>query len=181
MGAIGFRPVHLDDLPLLHHWMQADHVKRWWRGPETLEGVEAKYGPRIRGEAPSHCFFTLHDGRPVGFIQTYLVGDWPDYARQVRVENGTAGIDLFIGDPACLHQGLGPLIIKAFLRDIVFGPSGPFAPGQVRRCVVGPEPANTAAIRAYEKTGFRYWKTIPMEDEPEPEYLMIIRPEDLVL
>jgi RimJ/RimL family protein N-acetyltransferase len=38
--------------------------------------------------------------------------------------------------------------------------------------VIGPEPKNAAAIRAYEKSGFRFFKSIQVPGEPEPEYLM---------
>jgi len=39
-------------------------------------------------------------------------------------------------------------------------------------CIVGPEPGNHAAIRAYEKVGFAYWKTVHIPGKAQPEWLM---------
>ncbi len=46
-------------------------------------------------------------------------------------------------------------------------------------CVIGPTRSNAAAIRAYEKAGFRFLKTYLEPDSREPEhYLMeLIRAE----
>ncbi len=43
---------------------------------------------------------------------------------------------------------------------------------KVDSCIIGPAQSNHAAIRAYEKAGFKYLKTVSLPDEPEPEYLM---------
>ena len=38
---------------------------------------------------------------------------------------------------------------------------------------------NRAAIRAYEKAGFTYLKTVEIPDEDDPEYLMRLARADL--
>ena len=43
----------------------------------------------------------------------------------------------------------------------------------------GSDERNAIAIRAYEKAGFRYFKTIRLPDEDAPEYLMHIIPAEL--
>ena len=165
---IGFRPLALADLPLMHRWLTTPHVARWWYDPEpiTLEWVIAKYTPRIAGHVPTHCFVILHDRRPIGFIQTYRLADHPDYDRAVEAGEDAAGVDLFIGEPDAVHRGLGAPVLRRFLAEIVF------ARWDVASCIIGPEPKNTAAIRAYEKAGFQYLKTVQVGDEPAPEYLM---------
>ncbi len=60
------------------------------------------------------------------------------------------------------------------MREIVFARSG------VAACMVGPEPDNIAAIRAYEKAGMRHLRTVEVRGESEPEYLMGITPEELL-
>jgi hypothetical protein len=70
------------------------------------------------------------------------------------------------GDPEYLYRGLGRHVIRRFLSEPVFS-----EPGTAVR-VIGPEPKTTAAIRAYEKGGFRFYKTIQVPGEPEPEYLI---------
>jgi len=75
-------------------------------------------------------------------------------------------LDLFIGEAAYLHQGLGAETLRIFLQQVVF--RQPWA----EACIVGPEPCNRAAIRAYEKAGFVYWKTVHIPGEAQPEWLM---------
>lgn len=164
---IDFRPLMLADLELMHHWLKKDFVARWWPGWPTREQVRAKYQPRIEGREPTKCYIIGRDATPVGFIQCYYIRDYPDYA--IGPEGATAaGIDLFLGDRRYAYQGLGPRVIRHFLREVVF------AEYDVDSCIIGPAQNNHAAIRAYEKAGFRYLKTVSIPGELEPEYLMRI-------
>ncbi len=72
-----------------------------------------------------------------------------------------------------LYRGLGGEILRRFLVEVVFRDE------RVRVCVIGPESKNVAAIRAYEKAGFRFFKTIQVPGEPEPEHLMRIGREEV--
>jgi aminoglycoside 6'-N-acetyltransferase len=81
---------------------------------------------------------------------------------------------LFIGEQEYLHKGLGKNIISKFLEDIVFCLS------DAESCIIGPEPKNEIAIRTYEKVGFKYVKTIQVDDEDEPEYIMRIDRNDIL-
>jgi aminoglycoside 6'-N-acetyltransferase len=171
---IAFRSLAPTDLPLLHRWLNTPHVLQWWDKPgPSLERVEKEYLPCIEGREPTHCYLILYDDSPIGFIQIYLIRDHPEYSRHVQVEEAAAGIDLFIGDPAYVRRGLGAAILRRFLRDVVF------ARPDVESCVIGPAVTNRAAIRAYEKAGFTYLKTVQIPDEEEPEYLMRIARVDL--
>jgi RimJ/RimL family protein N-acetyltransferase len=163
-----FRPLAWDDLPLLHRWLNTPHVLRWWREPLSLDEVRAKYGVKISGEEPTQGYVIAHEGRPVGFIQSYRIADHPEYAEAIDVEDGAAGLDLYLGEPDCVHRGLGTAAVRQFLREVIF------ADPEVTCCVLGPDPENAAAIRCYEKVGFRYLKTVQVPDEPNPEYLMRI-------
>lgn len=58
------------------------------------------------------------DQRPVGFIQTYLLEEWPDYAGQVGAEAGTAGIDLFIGDQVMNQDESRRTQVRVRLRPV---------------------------------------------------------------
>ncbi len=173
---IGFRLLTEDDLPLMHRWLHAPHVHEWWgegQPPPPYETVVEKYSPRILLAEPTYPYLMLLDDAPIGYIQAYRLSDHPEYAAQVGAAAGAVGIDLFIGEAAHLHRGLGPRLLHAFLREVVFGTLSATV------CVIGPEESNAAAIRAYEKAGFRHWKTVPIADEPAPEYLMTITLADL--
>ncbi len=173
-GEISFRALALSDLPLIHRWRNQPHVLQWYgQRPLTLEEVLNKHTPRIKGQEPTRCFLILYGTRPIGYIQTYAIRDYPDYAKYVDVQENAAGVDLYIGDAGYIHLGLGPRIIRRFMKAIVFADSA------ITSVIIGPEPKNHAAIRAYEKAGFRYLKTIQVPGEPEPEYLMRITPAEL--
>lgn len=95
---IGFRLMTPADLPLLHQWLNQEFVFRWYgKRPPAFEEVQAKTLPRITGKQPTRCFFITYDEFPIGYIQTYRICDYPDYAKQVDVGEDAAGLDLFIG------------------------------------------------------------------------------------
>jgi RimJ/RimL family protein N-acetyltransferase len=173
LNQISFRRLTLDDLPLMHSWLNSADVLRWYgQRSSSYTEVVRKYSRNILGEQPTDSFLIIYGGAPVGYIQTYTIDSYPIYAQLICAEPGAAGVDLFIGEDTYRHQGLGPLVLIRFLNEVVFGTNS--APS----CVIGPEPKNTVAIRAYEKAGFRHWKTISLPGEDEPEYLMrIVREE----
>jgi RimJ/RimL family protein N-acetyltransferase len=169
MNGINFKILKQTDLPLLHKWHNEPHVKQWYdkdRDLAKLESVVKKYTPYISGTKPTQAYIIVCEAKPIGYLQTYLIKDYPDYAKYLELTEEAAGIDLFIGDKNYIHKGLGAKAIKQFLSRFVF--SNPV----IESCIVGPEPKNTSAIRAYEKAGFKYLKTIQVSNESEPEYLM---------
>jgi RimJ/RimL family protein N-acetyltransferase len=64
-------------------------------------------------------------------------------------------------------------MLRRFLPELAF----PFHGIDV--CVIGPSVKNTAAIRAYEKAGFRPLKLVSVPGEPDPEFLMRLTAADL--
>ena len=143
-------------------------MRRWYATERTLAGLEQKYGPRIDGLDPTDPYLMLLDGQPAGYLQTYRIADYPEYARHLGVDRTAAGVDLFIGEADLTHQGLGCAALRRFLGEVVF------ASPVTETCVLGPDPRNAAAIRCYEKAGFRFWKQVSVPGEPAPEYLMRI-------
>ena len=112
-------------------------------------------------------------GGPIGYIQTYRIADYPEYAQHLAASANAAGVDLFIGDATRVGRGTGTRALVKFLRTIVF------ADESIDECILGPETRNSRAIRCYEKVGFRYWKTVQIPGERAPEYLMRITPRGL--
>ena len=111
--------------------------------------------------------YTIRYGaQPIGFIQTYPLRAYPDYATLIGIEDEAAGIDLFIGEADYAYRGLGAPLLRAFLRQVVFTDPA------IDSCIIDPEINNTSAIRAYEKAGFIYLKTIQAPDELAPQYVM---------
>src|SRR5439155_27214219 len=124
-------------------------VKRWWNDGDSYEEVAAHYLPSIEGRDPTDLYVILVGEQPAGFIQTYLVADYAEYAALVAVGEGVAGVDLFLADPELLGRGIGSHALRAFVDDVVFAQAATTA------CVADPAADNAASLRAFEKAGFR--------------------------
>jgi RimJ/RimL family protein N-acetyltransferase len=178
---VSFRPLGHADLRALTRWLNAPHVYEWWGAARaegnlggagahaaTIDDVRAEYGTGIDQPGSTAYFVIEADGAPVGMIQWYRLVDERDYAKEIgEPAEGTAGIDLLIGEATAVGRGLGPRVIDAFVRTVVF------ADDDVARCVAGPEVGNARSIRAFEKAGFRAQRDAVVEGEPEPERVMV--------
>ena len=165
MPRIAFRRLAPDDLQQVFLWLIRPHVARGYASPPTsfMETV-AKFGPRTREDNVVRAYIVEIDGRDAGYVQSYDVASFPDYAARTECEPGTWCMDLLIGEPEFLHRGLGRRVIDRFLREVVF-------PAGARACVAGPGEGNVGAVRAFERAGFRRWKLLP-SGEGEPELVM---------
>jgi len=151
--AISFRPMQASDLPLMNEWLHRPHVRRWWGSDgETYEQVLEHYLPAIEGSKATELYVVLLDEQAIGFIQTYLLSDYPEDAAVVGAEEDAAGIDLFIADLDLTGQGIGSEMLRRFVSEIVF------AEPTTRSCIADPEIVNLASVRAFEKAGFRVVK-----------------------
>lgn len=169
---IAFRSLNDSDLHYMYKWLNSGFVQKWYGKKNfTMTEVEAKYLPYIRGEKPTQAYLILYDNNPIGYIQTYKIVDYPKYAKEINVFENAAGLDLFIGEEDYIHKGLGKFIIGKFLEKIVYKTLN------VDSCILGPEPNNLAAIKTYEKVGFRHLKTVKIDEGFE--YLMRIELNDL--
>ena len=164
-----------EDLPLMHRWINQDaDVRRWWsKDAGPFQKIVDKYAPRIAGKEPTRGYIIAHADKPIGYIQEYRIGDNPEWARVVQIDEAAAGVDLFIGEADFRDRGLGAALLREFLRQVVFARPG------VASCIIGPEHTNVRALRSYEKAGFKYLRTIRDPNTGETDYLMRIRREDL--
>jgi aminoglycoside 6'-N-acetyltransferase len=150
LPAVGFRSVSEADFPLMTGWLAQPHVRAFFqKTPTTLDEVTAKYGPRVRGEAPTRCHLALSAGRPFGYLQCYRNLDWPDWAAEIEVEGGLS-IDLYIGAPDFVGSGHGRAMLAAYVRDVAF----PLYPGEMR-CFIAHAHDNAAALACSRSVGFR--------------------------
>ena len=171
-----FAPLREDDLALVRRWLLEPHVKRWWddgvKNPYPDAAIE-EYREAIQGKDPTQHYLARIDGRPVGMFQHYRIGDDPEYAAALALGEDAVGVDLFIGEAELIGLGHGPAMVRQFLLGVAF----PFHGMDV--CVIGPSVHNLAAIRAYEKVGFRPLREVHVPDEPDPEFLMRVTAADL--
>ena len=171
---LSFRRLTRDDFPLLLAWFNAPHARRWYGRGETLEAVEDWYGPIVAGERPTHTYVALLGERPIGLMEWCRFGDYPDVMGFYGVEDpDMVNCDVLLGEPDIAHRGLGPLMIRRFLKELVF------LEARFKICIIDPETENHSAIRAYEKAGFRYLRSVPDDGEGTPVYLMELRRDEL--
>jgi aminoglycoside 6'-N-acetyltransferase len=145
-----FRPMSAADLPLVRTWLAMPHVAQWWGDAaeqfklvsEDLEHPEMDQFIVVKGE------------RPFGYLQCYDPAAWdPPFGPQ---PSGTRGIDQFIGKPDMIERGHGSAFIRTFVERLL----NDGAP----RVVTDPDPANTRAIKAYAKAGFRGDRIVDTQD-----------------
>ena len=166
MGAIAFRPLGAGDLQQVFLWLGRPHVCKWYApAPSSFAEVVAKYGPRTEPGNPVRAFVVTLGGNDVGYIQTYAIDQFPEYAAQVGCGAGAAGVDLFIADPWRMNHGLGSSVVRRFVDEVVFAQDG------IDTCLAGPSEGNAASIRAFEKAGFARWKVV-RTGAAEPECVM---------
>jgi aminoglycoside 6'-N-acetyltransferase len=151
LPAVRFRPVAETDFPLMTGWLAQPHVRTFFqKQPTNLEEVAAKYGARVRGDAPTRCHLALDGaGRSFGYLQCYRNLDWPDWAAEIDVKDGLS-IDLYIGDPAFVGRGYGRAMLGGYVREAAF----PLYPGETT-CFIVHAHDNTAALACSRSVGFR--------------------------
>ena len=139
---VRLRPLRPEDAPALAAIQNEPGVRSWWGA-----GTEAHYREKVDATDTEGYVVELA-GEAIGFIEEHEEND-PDYRH--------AGIDLFVGD-AFQGQGLGTDALRTLVRDL-------FAQRGHHRITIDPAADNEAAIRSYEKVGFRrvgvlreYWR-----------------------
>ncbi|WUR51761.1 GNAT family N-acetyltransferase [Actinomadura citrea] len=132
--SVTLRPATVADVPALAAVRATPEVRRWWRGGPDLAAEVA----RELAEPDTGKLVIEHEGRSVGLIQWHAEQD-PDYRH--------AGIDIYL-DPSVHGRGLGPDAIRTLARHL-------FDDHDHHRITIDPAASNTAAIRCYEKVGFR--------------------------
>lgn len=148
------------DLPMLHEWLNREHIVQWWGNERpSLDEVKAGYLPRVLAQERVTPYIGLLDGVPFAYVQSYVAMGSGDGWWEDETDPGVRGIDQSIADAALLGQGLGTRLVRATLQLL-------FADPAVTKVQTDPAPDNARAIRCYEKAGFRRIATIETPDGP---------------
>jgi aminoglycoside 6'-N-acetyltransferase len=148
----GFVPLRSEDLALLASWLARPHVARWWREPSELAAVARNYGPLAEGLEPTEAFIVHFSGRPIGYVQRYLIDEYPDWRASIRGalgEAGGIGIDYLIGEPDLVGRRIGRRMISEFAKACWER----YASSE--HITVALQQENVASWRALETSGFR--------------------------
>ena len=162
---ITFEPLHESHFPLLLKWLEAPHVKKWWDQDVTytMDLVREKYSSYIKGyklvdgvPQPIQGFIIHNNQNPVGYIQIYNAYDFPRSKPLSGLPQSLGAFDIFIGEKEVLGQGLSSKAIVQFLK--LHG-------GQYTHIFADPDSNNVAAVKCYEKAGFK--RVLEQQDTKE--------------
>ena len=128
-AAVTLRPLAEGDEAELRRIRATPEVERWWDPPEEDFPWEEPESTRLTIEV---------DGAVAGLIQ---------FSEELEPKYRHASIDLFL-DPAWHGRGLGTEAVRQLVRHLVEDRGH-------HRITIDPAAANAAAIRSYEKVGFR--------------------------
>src|SRR5918996_678783 len=141
---IVLRPLRADDVERVAEIQSQPGVLRWWGPPN-----EAELRRQAEGHDEAKALAIEREGELVGLIQ-YHEENEPDFRH--------ASIDLFLAE-TYQGRGLGSDAVRTLGRYLI-GERGH------HRLTIDPAADNVAAIRAYEKVGFRpvgrmreYWRS----------------------
>ncbi len=148
---IGFRPVVQADYPLLANWLERPHWRQWWGDPETELGY---IRDMVEGrDTTCEPFVFSVEGVPAGYIQVWKVAPHqnPEWATDnpwlMWLPAEAVGVDLSLADGERLGRGIGSAVLRLFCEELVMRGHATI--------VIDPDPANTRAVAAYRKAGFR--------------------------
>jgi aminoglycoside 6'-N-acetyltransferase len=195
--AITFKPLNESHFPFLLKWLESPHVKKWWPADRslgaggdqdvtyTIELVKEKYSSYVKGyklevgaQKPIQAFIIYSDQNPVGYIQIYNAYDFPRSKPLLGLPSNLGAFDIFIGEEEVLKQGLGSKAIVQLLK--LHG-------NQYSYIFADPDSSNIAAIKCYEKAGFKkvseqqdtkdVWmlKDLSLRNEPLPNIQKLIK------
>ena len=141
---IVLRPLRADDVERVAQIQAEPSVARWWGPPD-----EAELRRQADGSDDEKAFAIEKEGELVGLIQ-YHEENEPDFRH--------AGIDVFLAGRA-QGRGLGTVAVRTLARYLIDERGH-------NRLTIDPAADNAAAIRTYEKIGFRtvgvmreYWRS----------------------
>jgi aminoglycoside 6'-N-acetyltransferase len=146
-------PITKDDLPRIVEWRSRPEIHEWYGGrPVTEDEIRTRH---LESDEPvTRCIVHL-DGSPVGHLQFYeYLGAWKQAIGLDTDEEAVWGIDLYLGEPRLHGRGIGARLVRGVAERLIAGYGA-------RRVVIDPHVDNLAAVRCYEKAGFRKVKLLP--------------------
>lgn len=162
---ITFLPLTESYFPLMLKWLESPHVKKWWDQDitYTINLVKEKYESYVRGynevngsNKPIHAYIINVEQTPIGYIQIYDAYDFPRIKSLSGLSETLGAFDIFIGEERYLGQNLGSQAISKFLS--LYG-------SNYYHILADPDRDNIAAIKSYERSGFK--KLLEQQDSGE--------------
>ena len=149
---ITFTALSKTHFPMMLNWLEEPHVKLWWDRDivYTESLVKEKYTSYVNGyklkdreKKTIHSYIIYVDNNPIGYIQIYNAYDYIINTLLNGIAKSLGMIDFFIGNTNYLGKNLGVEILKGFDYQ------------DYKNILVDPDMDNIAAIKTYEKAGFK--------------------------
>ena len=162
------RPIHRDDLPLLHRWLNDPTIMQYWEGrdhPATFDRVEQRFRKSLEGLDRDAVRFMIEipgdsaeaPRRTIGMVQ---------HGRIVpRAKN--AQVDMLIGESDCRDSGYGTDAMRTFLAHL-------FEAMKVHRIWLTLRATNVGAVRGAEKCGFVQEGVLRQHDYLEGKHVDVV-------
>jgi RimJ/RimL family protein N-acetyltransferase len=146
---------------LIRRWLAAPHVAAWWGSRESGEAAIT-----LAMQSPSAlCRMIVAGGQAVGYGHAVDIGLWGE-TLPPDVPAGAYDIDAFVGEAVQRGRGIGGTAVRLLAEEV-------FATTLACACCVFAPIKNEAAVRAYEKAGFR-WRHVWQDPIDGPSWVMIL-------
>lgn len=133
------------DSEMLLRWLMQSHVAKWWGDPARA----MRHARQCSAE--SHAIIVV-DGAPAGYLSWQQPPEEEfEAAGLADVPRGLVDIDILVGKPELLGQGVGSQALQLLLGRLRFEQAVAFAG-------LGTSASNTNAIRCFAKAGFRLFR-----------------------
>lgn len=151
---------HPSGRKLVEDWLQQRHVVQWWGDPRLrLEQFDET-------QKEQHALIAW-SGNPIGYLRWEIVEQSAlDEVGIVGIPEGSADIDIFIGDPTYLNSGHGPMALDFLVDRLAKTTEIPL----VGLCT---STHNKRAIRSFETASFK--KHTKFEDPTFGECFVMVR------
>ena len=154
-------PLTAADVPLVVEWRSRPEVYRWYGGrPVDEEHIRTRH---LESDEPVHRCIVRYRGDPIGYLQFYEYTDEWKPAVGLAADEEAWGIDLFIGEPHLHGKGVGTALVRGVAERLA-------AERGAERVLIDPHVDNQAAIRAYQKAGFRKVRLLPSYERMRGEW-----------
>ncbi len=155
MGTFSLRPYsNVDDVKMLHQWVNLDYAKFWMLQGTTVTEVHSAYKD-ILAEGNTEVYIGCFNGRPVFLLEFYrTLGD--PVAKYYDAKGGDYGMHVLVA-PADKPLSGFTWNIFVFILEFIFSHN------KVERVVVEPDINNKKIHVLNKKAGFSYKEVIEME------------------
>lgn len=145
---VTLRPADPRDWDQIRAWLRQPEVQRWWG---SLAAAEACVMAAMASDM-GLCSIIVVGGVPVGYAQAQdAVPVGPAVPQALTA--GTFRVDAFIGEPAYRNKGHARTALQLVAQEV-------FATTLALAVIVVVALRHEAAVRAYEKAGFKWVRVI---------------------